>query len=96
MLTILTGTVDNLGADWIWNDAKGKAHPDTRYGLTTDDGAHIFIQTFGSSQDNGLIYLHGIFETGSEKYWWLNDVVAVGVLKAGTGTVTIDMWTIKA
>jgi hypothetical protein len=92
----IKGTVDNLGADWIWNDSKGIAHPDTRYGLTTNDGAHIFIQTFGSSQSNGLIYLHGLFETGSDKYWYLNNVVAVGILKAGTGTVTIDMWTIKA
>jgi hypothetical protein len=35
-----------------------------------------------------------IFETGSEKYYWLNNVVAVGVLTAGNG-VTIDGWVLK-
>lgn len=90
------GTVLNLGADWLWTDSRNRAHPDTRYGLRTDDGANIYIQTFGSAQDDGLIHLHGVFETGSDKYWWLNDIVAVGILKAGASSVKIDMWYVKS
>lgn len=87
-----TGTIRNLGADWGLTDNRGIFHPDTRYGLTTDDGAEIYIRTFGSKQPDGGIYLHGLYETGSDKYWWLNDIVAVGVLKSGTGWVYIDMY----
>jgi hypothetical protein len=50
----------------------------------------------GSGQEDGLIHLHGLFETGSEKYWWLNNVVAVGILQVGDGSVKIDMWYLKS
>jgi hypothetical protein len=97
MLThTLPGTVVDVGADWMWIDSKSKSHPDTRYGLQTNDGANIFVQTFGTSQSDGTIHLHGIFETGSEKYWWMNDVVAVGILRAGSSSVSIDMWYVKS
>lgn len=86
------GTIRNLGADWGLTDNRGVFHPDTRYGLTTDDGAEIYIRTFGSKQSTGGIYLHGLYETGSDKYWWLNDIVAVGILESGTGWVYIDMY----
>jgi hypothetical protein len=92
----IKGDVLNLGADWLWTDSKGNGHPDTRYGLRTDDGANVYIQTMGSGQEDGLIHLHGLFETGSEKYWWLNNVVAVGILQVGDGSVKIDMWYLKS
>ncbi|KAI6352489.1 hypothetical protein MCOR25_009402 [Pyricularia grisea] len=88
----IKGTIRNLGADWGLTDNRGVFHPDTRYGLTTDDGAEIYIRTFGSKQSTGGIYLHGLYETGSDKYWWLNDIVAVGILESGTGWVYIDMY----
>jgi hypothetical protein len=37
-----------------------------------------------------------LFETGSEKYYWLNNVVAVGVLNAGNGYVAIDGWVMES
>ncbi|KAL2203686.1 hypothetical protein CC79DRAFT_1371725 [Sarocladium strictum] len=92
----MSGTVQNLGADWGVTDTKGVFFPDTRYNLRTDDGADIYIQTSGPSQSDGTIHLRGVFETGSEKYDWLNYVVAVGVLKAGAGTVSIDMWALTS
>ncbi|KAH7313925.1 hypothetical protein B0I35DRAFT_436113 [Stachybotrys elegans] len=88
----LAGRILNIGADWSITDSKGLFNADTRYQLQTDDGANIFIQTSGPAQQNGKIYLRGIFETGSDKYWWLNNIIAVGVLTPGNGGVSIDMF----
>lgn len=83
----------NLGADWGLIDPKtGTFSADTRYHLLTDDGAHIFIRTGGPAQKDGRLHLRILFETGSEKYYWLNGIVAVGILKVGEGSVWIDAW----
>lgn len=72
-------------------------HPDTRYSLRTDDGENIYIKTAGSGVADGKSFLRGVYETGSEKYFWLNYAIAVGVLHVGGGGsyVTIDMWYLK-
>lgn len=90
--TLHAGKVLNLGADWGLSDRFGTFHPDTRYHLQTDDGANIFIRTEGPAQKDGTIHLHVHFETGHETYYWLNNVVAVGILRAGDGYVVIDTW----
>ncbi|KAK0391925.1 hypothetical protein NLU13_1423 [Sarocladium strictum] len=92
----LSGNITNLGADWGVTDTRGVFFPDTRYNLRTCDGADIYIQTSGPAQPDGTILLRGIFQTGHAKYEWLNYVVAVGILKAGQGSVSIDMWTLVA
>lgn len=87
----------NLGADWNYQDNQGVTHPDTRYSLRTDDGENIYIKTAGSDQGDGTTHLRGIYETGSEKYFWLNYVTAVGILRGGAGNyVLIDMWYITS
>ncbi|KAL2268046.1 hypothetical protein VTJ83DRAFT_2892 [Remersonia thermophila] len=88
----LSGKILNLGADWGLIDKDGLFSADTRYHLQTDDGAHIFIRTSGPTQPDGRIHLRILFETGSQKYYWLNNIVAVGVLKTGFGGVSIDAW----
>lgn len=88
-----SGNVSNLGADWgITDNNTGIFSADTRYNLVTDDGANIFIQTSGPKQTDGHIHLREIFETGSPDYYWLNDIVAVGILTSGDGWVSIDSW----
>ena len=89
------GKVLNLGADWGLIDSKGVFNADTRYQLLTDDGAHIFIRTSGPAQADGRLHLRLQFETGSAKYWWLNNIIAVGILKAGDGIVWIDAWMLE-
>ncbi|KPM38653.1 hypothetical protein AK830_g7904 [Neonectria ditissima] len=96
----MSGTVNNLGADWGVTDAKGVFFPDTRYNLRTDDGADIYIQTSGPTQPNNQTLLRGVFQTGHPDYEWLNYVVATGVLQRPTGEdkgkyVIIDMWQIS-
>ncbi|KXJ85428.1 hypothetical protein Micbo1qcDRAFT_106863, partial [Microdochium bolleyi] len=77
---MIKGTVMNLGADWGINDRDGVFHPDTRYHLQTDDGAPIYIRTEGPTQPSGITYLRIYFETGHPKYYWLNNLVTVGLL----------------
>ncbi|GAA5977345.1 hypothetical protein JCM10908_004947 [Rhodotorula pacifica] len=72
---------DAVGADWGTVDPRtGIFTADTRYNGITDDGADIYFQTSGPKSPNGDLHLRIKLETGSAKYYWLNNVVAVGVL----------------
>ena len=72
----LNGKILNLGADWGLVDPRtGIFNADTRYQLQTYDGANIFIQTSGSEQPDTSSHLRIIFETGDERYYWMNSVV---------------------
>jgi len=86
----------NLGADWGLVDKDGLFSADTRYQLQTDDGANIFIRTSGPAQADGHLHLRIVFETGSATYYWLNNIVAVGILTSGDGYVLIDAWQLES
>ncbi|KUJ12628.1 uncharacterized protein LY89DRAFT_559112, partial [Mollisia scopiformis] len=89
----IKGNFINLGADWGAIDNLGVFNPDTRYGILTDDGANIYIQTSGPTQKDGHTHLRMIFETAANStYSWLNEIVAVGILTGGSGYVSIDAW----
>ncbi|KAL2264053.1 hypothetical protein VTK26DRAFT_2839 [Humicola hyalothermophila] len=92
----MSGKVLDLGADWGLVDKDGVFSADTRYQLQTDDGAHIFIRTSGPAQQDGRIHLRLQFETGHANYYWLNNIVAVGILRAGMGYVAIDAWQLES
>lgn len=97
------GTILNLGADWGLVDNNGTFSADTRYGLNTTDGTHLYLRTSGPQQADGDLFLRIKIETSVvSKYAWLNDVVAVGVLKnLGAGpngrgfTLRIDSWMVS-
>ncbi|KAK6436875.1 hypothetical protein LTR95_006932 [Oleoguttula sp. CCFEE 5521] len=94
----INGKILDVGADWGLTDpATGIFSADTRYNVQTDDGANIFLQTSGPAQPNGNLHLRLVFETGDLNYYWLNNIVAVGVLSAVSSTNTsfllkIDAW----
>ncbi|KAF7718953.1 Uncharacterized protein PECH_006297 [Penicillium ucsense] len=95
----LSGKVLNVGADWGLTDPRTKIFSaDTRYNLRTDDGADIFVQTSGPQVPDGHLHLRMIFETASPKYYWLNNILAIGVLTTGLPTtgdlnlLRIDGW----
>ncbi|RMZ71403.1 UPF0311 domain-containing [Pyrenophora seminiperda CCB06] len=94
----LNGRVLNLGADWGLTDPRtGIFSADTRYQLQTYDGAYIYIRTSGADQPGGESHLRVIFETGDRRYYWLNSVIAVGVLNVvqqypGGYWLQIDVW----
>lgn len=90
----MIGSVVAVGGDWNLLDSQGNFHPDVRETFKTDDGAYIQIYQTGSGpQPGGVAHVHLSFVTGSPKYYWLNKVVAVGILKPVSQTdVTIDAW----
>ncbi|HZD14595.1 MAG TPA: DUF3237 domain-containing protein [Pseudonocardiaceae bacterium] len=81
-------------ADWQLIGPEGTATLDVRAALHTDDGAIIFVQFYGKSpsdasgglQAPATIYVTPRFETGDERYAWLNRVQVVG-----KGTVDEDL-----
>jgi hypothetical protein len=71
-------------ADWAVVGPEGTGTLDIRETLRTDDGATIFVQYQGRlDASQGLqfpmtIYVAPRFETGDERYAWLNRIQAVG------------------
>jgi len=78
----------NDAADWgtLSNDGKLIAL-DVRFTLKTDDGAYIYVEYGGRADFETLIVAAApTFQTGSEKYSWLNSVQAVAAGQANLET----------
>ncbi|KAF1813796.1 hypothetical protein P152DRAFT_472611 [Eremomyces bilateralis CBS 781.70] len=94
---LINGDIADVGADWGTVDpVSGVFSADTRYNIVTDDGAVIFLRTSGPTVGNTL-HLRVQLETGSEKYYWLNEIIAIGVLTpisitAEGSVLRIDTW----
>ncbi|POY70030.1 hypothetical protein BMF94_6967 [Rhodotorula taiwanensis] len=77
----INGKFRSQGADWGTVDPRtGIFSADTRYNGVTDDGADVYFQTSGPMTPEGTLHLRIRLETGSPKYYYLNNVLAVGVL----------------
>ena len=90
----LRGTVLPGGADWI-TQVSGHSSLDVRITLLTDDGEHIYMTYKGmvARNDSGLYWrVTPTFNTASEKYDWLNHIVAVGKNKNVEGKIAYDIW----
>ena len=80
----LKGTTKGPGGDWVTARADGSLSLDVRLLLETDDGALILMTYKGISPDGGkTIRSAPLFETGDERYAWLNNLQAVAT--GGTG-----------
>jgi hypothetical protein len=91
----IRGTV-RPGGDWI-TQVQGHSSLDVRILLETDDGAIITMTYTGvvARGDDGVYWrVRPIFSTASEKYDWLNHVVAVGKSKQIQGKVAYDIFRI--
>jgi cytochrome P450 len=68
-------------ADWALIALDGTAAIDVRTTLETDDGAIVFVSYQGRSDYSlagaGPVYAAPVFETGDERYAWLNKVQAI-------------------
>jgi hypothetical protein len=76
----ISGTVLPGGADWM-TQISGHGGLDVRITLMTDDGAYIYLSYTGVmyESDAGTYWkITPSFQTASEKYDWLNHIVAVG------------------
>ncbi|MGY1703576.1 DUF3237 domain-containing protein [Geodermatophilus sp. SYSU D00697] len=74
----------SAAADWLVVGPEGTGTLDIRATFRTDDGAIVFAQYHGRvdfSEGVNLpvtIYVAPRFETGDERYAWLNRILAVG------------------
>jgi len=66
-------------ADWLITSADGTVgRVDVRVTLETDDGALIYVHYLGRFDlTTFTVYTAPLFETGDERYAWLNKVQAV-------------------
>ena len=58
-----------------------------------DDGALILMHYSGVFA-HGATYIRSapVFETGDERYAWINDVLAIGLGSVGEGSVTYEVY----
>jgi len=89
---------DAPSGDWVYSRADGSIKLDVRVTLLTDDGAVILMTYSGNGvPKDGAMSLRTApqFETGDERYLWLNNIQAVGVGTFGRGTVTHDVYALR-
>ncbi|KIM96874.1 hypothetical protein OIDMADRAFT_32773 [Oidiodendron maius Zn] len=92
------------GGDWLLQDPASNVYTiDARYEIRTTDGESIYVTGSGFSADLNLtsgqlpskLYERNIFETGSKKYYWLNNIMTMGVVTLTDGNVvTTQVWQI--
>ena len=91
-----SGTV-TMGGDWLTMRTTGTAHLDVRVLLITDDGVpiHMAYEGIMTPSDTGVrIITAPLFQTGDERYAWLNDVQAVAIGKPSKDAVDYDVYRI--
>ena len=95
----INGKVLPIGADWILTSDSVTSKMDVRAVMETDDGAIIYSYYSGfihKNPDNSFYFrTNPVFETGSEKYKWLNYTIAVGVGSFIDGGVAYKIYSIK-
>ena len=94
----LKGTVGPApGGDWVTVRADGSMLLDVRLILTTHDGANIFVSYTGLLRNvDGTMQARGAprFETGDERYAWLNSVHGLGIGTTGPEGVDYDIYAV--
>lgn len=86
------------GADWLTVSADGTLGTiDVRATWETDDGATVFVQYNGRldmAQMPPVAWAAPRFDTGDERYSWLNRIQAVarGEVSADMSTIVYDMY----
>ena len=95
----VSGTVITPAGDWVHVRKNRTLQLDVRLQLVTDDGVPILMtyQGIGTANSDGTTSLRTAptFETGDEKYNWLNDIQAVGIGSADADTVTYEIYALR-
>ncbi len=107
----LKGTVWAGGGDWLLREPDGTGRLDVRITLETDDGALIYVQYYGVARSEGekpaassgdaaeygdtYFMTTPRFETGDERYTWLNGLVCVGEGKRTETGVAYRVYSIE-
>ena len=91
----LSGTVVEPGGDWVTQRADGSIKLDVRLTLQTHDDAMILVtyNGIGVVVDGQLkARCAPVFETGDERYAWLNNIQAVGIGGLDGTAVVYDIY----
>jgi len=95
----IRGTIVPPGGDWVYARANRVIKVDVRLQLVTDDDEHILMQYqgIGHPQPDGTTQIRTapLFETGAQKYAYLNDLQAVGIGTAEGDLVTYEIYRLK-
>lgn len=89
-LPLSPGKIPAAGGDWGLTDSKGAFSPDAMYVLQTADGASVLVRGQGH-----VPYEAVLFETGSDKYAWLNSAVAIGMARQIPGGISMDVFQVQ-
>ena len=95
----LSGQIaDVAGGDWVVMRPDGSMKLDVRLVLRTDDDAVIFMTYSGighrSADGTTTVRTAPLFETGDERYGWINGIQGVALGTTGEGTVTYDVYSL--
>jgi hypothetical protein len=92
-------TKGSANADWLRVGPDGTGTLDVRALIETDDGALIFIHYSGrvdaSKNGRAPVYAAPLFETGDDRYRWLNLVQAIGKGSFDGTTLTYDLYEVR-
>ena len=89
----LKGLVKGRGGDWVTLRTDGSGRLDVRLLLETDDGASILMQYHGIVTDGATVSARApLFETGDERYAWLNSGAGDRPGRVGDGDVKYDVY----
>jgi hypothetical protein len=92
----LKGTIKGPGGDWVTLRPDGSGRLDVRLLLETDDGALILMQYSGIYTDGATrIRSTPLFETGDERYTWLNGLHTVAVNQFSLSEVHYDVSAVR-
>jgi hypothetical protein len=88
------------GGDWVTVSPAGVATLDVRLTFTTHDGALVLVQYNGRMdarppREERVVHVAPRFETGDERYAWLNLVQAVGVGRFVEGGVRYEWFEVR-
>lgn len=85
-------------ADWFVMGPDGTGTLDVRLLLETDDGALVYVQYTGRTDlttPGAPVYSTPRFDTGDERYAWLNKIQAVGKGTLDGDTLTYDLYELR-
>ena len=86
----------SANADWLTIGGDGSAALDVRILLETDDGALIYMQYAGRIDlATQTAFAGPLFQTGDERYLWLNGIQAVAKGQTDSQTLVYDIHEVR-
>jgi hypothetical protein len=81
------------GADWSLIDTHGTFTVDARQQWRTPEGDFIYVQSSGlANLTANTVLSKMLFETGSDQYWWLNDIFFVAQGELDGSDLNFNLW----